>query len=550
MRATLCILIITTLTAACTTASSTGGGGGGGPVVTSTDSTGRGQPVEDVAVPPVDVPAAGPDVQPPDLSTTDVLAGPSCGDGKCAPPESSATCPLDCPMAPAHWCDQNCGKQAESQCYCDKECATYGDCCLADGSLAPAKDNDACAGSTCQLCSGSVPTCGNGKCDSGESAASCKADCAPPPTCGNGTCDPGEGAVSCAADCKCSAKDNFCDGDTLHKCDGTSGKLAVMPCNDSVCKGSGFDKYVGCGVGGDGVNLCLCSECGNGQCETDESAANCPQDCKCSAQDSKCSGNVLTYCDATSGKLGTKTCSDQDCKAGGWGPLIGCQKGASGAFACICKSTACGDGVCDGGESSTSCPADCAKCSANASCGATQICLASYCTTAEGQKYVFHFVSGKVAATDKDGKPWDASSGALALPDPYAVVLVNGAKVCATKSVADTTSPVWDYSCPAVVIPAGASVEVSILHDYWTKDDVSMDGSLWKNFVPILHAGGYDGPLYYKKASVQFSVTGVKQAHRPPAWLGRGLRRSRRWDQGLSCLRGHTNRGRSPKYLD
>lgn len=46
------------------------------------------------------------------------------------------------------------------------------------------------------------PACGDGTCDSGETHASCPADCTAPAACNNdGTCDPGEDNASCPADC-------------------------------------------------------------------------------------------------------------------------------------------------------------------------------------------------------------------------------------------------------------------------------------------------------------------------------------------------------------
>ena len=46
-------------------------------------------------------------------------------------------------------------------------------------------------------------SCGNGTCESGETAASCAADCSEETAegCGNNTCDDGESFASCPADC-------------------------------------------------------------------------------------------------------------------------------------------------------------------------------------------------------------------------------------------------------------------------------------------------------------------------------------------------------------
>lgn len=52
-----------------------------------------------------------------------------------------------------------------------------------------------------------TPVCGNGTCETGETTASCPADCTGGAVCGNGTCESGETATSCAADCSAACTD-------------------------------------------------------------------------------------------------------------------------------------------------------------------------------------------------------------------------------------------------------------------------------------------------------------------------------------------------------
>lgn len=78
---------------------------------------------------------------------------PVCGNGKCESGESAASCAKDCGTTTGHACDQYCGTQAPSGCYCDAECMKAGDCCTPDGKV-PASPNKTCGGSTCAQCTG------------------------------------------------------------------------------------------------------------------------------------------------------------------------------------------------------------------------------------------------------------------------------------------------------------------------------------------------------------------------------------------------------------
>ncbi len=107
---------------------------------------------------------------------------PVCGDGKCDTGETKANCPADCgTTTTTNVCDGNCGNQGGTvggkPCYCDNQCATYGDCCNAAGTAT----GKVCTGSTCADCNGggttTTPVCGNGTCETGETNATCPADC-------------------------------------------------------------------------------------------------------------------------------------------------------------------------------------------------------------------------------------------------------------------------------------------------------------------------------------------------------------------------------------
>ena len=93
----------------------------------------------------------------------DCGSGTKCGDGKCEAGESASSCPADCGGGANSCAGGKCGKFVEgATCQCDDQCAQFNDCCSDYAAL--------CGG-------GGTPKCGDGKCDAGESASSCPADC-------------------------------------------------------------------------------------------------------------------------------------------------------------------------------------------------------------------------------------------------------------------------------------------------------------------------------------------------------------------------------------
>ena len=143
-------------------------------------------------------------------------------------------------------------------------------------------------------------TCGDGKCNNGETCTSCPIDCGFCPKCGDGTCNPGETCSSCPQDCGSCAScgDGFCNG----------GENCVSCPQD-------------CGV---------CPSCGDGRCTGTENCTDCPQDC------GQCVGCGDGHCSQN------ETCVScpQDCGS----------------------CAVCGNGVCNDGETCVNCPTDCGAC--------------------------------------------------------------------------------------------------------------------------------------------------------------------------------------------
>ncbi len=159
-----------------------------------------------------------------------------CGNGKCEPGETATTCPGDCQTA-GHFCDSTCGSGNglpngdPAQCFCDAECAQYGDCCNAQGT-GPAGTK--CVGSTCSGCTtaSTAAVCGNGKCEAGETAATCAGDCSTvshycDAKCGGGNGLPNNDPLHCYCDAECK-KYNDC-------CNATGSAPAGPTCSGSTC---------------------------------------------------------------------------------------------------------------------------------------------------------------------------------------------------------------------------------------------------------------------------------------------------------------------------
>ncbi len=160
--------------------------------------------------------------------------------------------------------------------------------------------------------------CGNTQCESGETSASCPADCpAPPPppeVCGNGQCLAGETNASCPADCPPPAP----------------------VCGDNVCEAPETTAFC--------PNDCPPAPppgpvCGNGQCQAGESTASCPADCP--APPPPPPGPVCGNGQCQAGES-TASCP-ADCPASPPPP----------------PGPTCGNASCEAGEDATSCPADC-----------------------------------------------------------------------------------------------------------------------------------------------------------------------------------------------
>jgi hypothetical protein len=201
--------------------------------------------------------------------------------------------------------------------------------------------------------------CGDGNCTGVETEANCPKDCGSPASCGDFACTAGETEDSCPFDCepglkcvfsKCLAQAKGCYADPgcaaylqcVNWCGADDTCAQTCAQNASTSALAAIQPLVDCA----GASGCLGSGpmCGNGTCEAGETSANCASDCAGSSASCKgiCGKQAPAgcFCDDQCMQNGD-CCSDKALVCGG----------ASGPT--------CGNGLCEAGESSTSCASDC-----------------------------------------------------------------------------------------------------------------------------------------------------------------------------------------------
>jgi hypothetical protein len=143
----------------------------------------------------------------------------------------------------------------------------------------------------------------------------------------------------------------------------------------------------------------------------------------------------------------------------------------------------CGDGVCDAGESSISCPDDCPASCGNGTCEPAEsaascpgdcdptacttapdtctgdnLCIAGHCEFAFGRLYTVRVLGAMLTEQNANGDSWDPLGG---LPDPLVTITLNGT-TAATPRIDDTLMPTWDFDLPAMTIPGGSTFRVAV----------------------------------------------------------------------------------------
>lgn len=282
--------------------------------------------------------------------------GKACGDdgcgGTCGECDDGFGCGTDFNCHPTT-CEGSCGDQSLGGCWCDEECATYGDCCT-----------DVCTFcgdlSHCGTC---VPDCGGKECGDDGCGGSC-GTCAVGAWCdNNGLCQTQGGPQTC---------------EEIDSCIGTCGddQTCAQACYDTADP-SAQALY-------EDIVDCILAECP----DWDSACINTAIAGACLTPYEACFGAPLEACDGWTCNLNYYNASDGcDCDCGCWDPdcdlsgqaLYGCGDGQTCeqpgicAGECIpnCDGKECGDDGCGG---------TCGDCAQGSTCLSDFVCHLNPCS--------------------------------------------------------------------------------------------------------------------------------------------------------------------------
>ncbi|MEK6969333.1 MAG: hypothetical protein AABW48_02805 [Nanoarchaeota archaeon] len=216
------------------------------------------------------------------------------------------------------------------------------------------------SGWTCSdgACVAGTPVCGDGSCNGVETCNTCASDCGTCVYCSNGVCDGNETCLSCAADC----------GACASECLGVNGTSTTGVCltqcgADSQCNTQLPDGYsYSCN------DNKIYDVSGSRACKCDLSCKAVFTVAGCNPDGTDASGLCISVCGAANNCWGRAPGTFlYNCNADG-------AYNVNGGFSCGCTSVcqvgilggepspSCGDNVCNGAETCSSCTGDCGTC--------------------------------------------------------------------------------------------------------------------------------------------------------------------------------------------
>jgi hypothetical protein len=236
-------------------------------------------------------------------------------------------------------------------------------CCIPHGGLGCdqagvqacvcAADSWCCTDAWDQQCVDEVEDLGCGTCSAG-------------PVCGDGNCDASEQCANCAKDCgKCQGL--CCQPNGSPGCDDSL--IANCVCNqDAWCCTNAWDEQCVAEVNQYGCGNCAVAPmCGDGTCNGTETCATCAQDCgPCNYSGDCCLENGTPGCN--NAFVAQCVCAqDAFCCTDFWDDACVSEVTSFGCGSCD-AAPVCGDGVCNGAETCTTCPQDCGGCDYTGDC--------------------------------------------------------------------------------------------------------------------------------------------------------------------------------------
>ena len=192
----------------------------------------------------------------------------TCWDGSCVATEA------DCPLT----CEEQGGIDCwDGSCAIDEDCPEQPAC--DDGYIADCDESGECWIETWVgdgFCDGVEQQYGADLCCYDNDGGDCtEVECGGEAICGDGTCDEGETEESCPEDCAPSTECMDCEFDYTNygsECCDSAWEEFGISCAD--LESSYYWDCAGCNCPGDDT-----SECGDGECNGDETEDSCPEDC-------------------------------------------------------------------------------------------------------------------------------------------------------------------------------------------------------------------------------------------------------------------------------